>query len=171
MKVGQRVAAGISSCAPVNSDVMQYTAMRNFVLLVSLLIIAIPSSAEVYKWVDEEGHIHFSDKKPENQVVTEIEVIISTYQSVSYGSSTVDFSKVATRSKVVILSASWCGSCKKAKKYFKKNRIRYTDYDIEKSSKGKRLYKQLGATGVPVILVGKKRMNGFSESGFERLIR
>ena len=97
---------------------MQYTAMRNFVLLVSLLIVAIPSSAEVYKWVDEEGHIHFSDKKPENQVVTEIEIKISTYQSVSYGSSTVDSSKFATRSKVVILSASWCGSCKKAKKYF-----------------------------------------------------
>ena len=145
--------------------------MKNLILLVSLLIIAIPSFAEIYKWVDEEGQIHFSDKKPENQVATEIEVEISSYQSVSYSTSKVDTSKIASRTKVVILSASWCGSCKKAKKYFKKNRIRYTDYDIEKSSKGKRLYKQLGATGVPVIIVGKKRMNGFSEAGFERLIR
>ena len=145
--------------------------MKNLVLLVSLLIIAMPSSAEIYKWVDEEGQIHFSDKKPENQVVSEIEVETRSYQSVSYGTSKVDTSNIAPRTKVVILSASWCGSCKKAKKYFKKNRIRYTDYDIEKSSKGKRLYKQLGATGVPVIMVGKKRMNGFSEAGFERLIR
>jgi len=49
--------------------------------------------------------------------------------------------------------------------------IRFTEYDIEKSSKGKRLYKNLGARGVPVILVGKKRMNGFSEAGFEKIYR
>ena len=45
------------------------------------------------------------------------------------------------------------------------------EYDIEKSSKGKRLYQDLGATGVPVILVGKQRMNGFSEAGFELIYR
>lgn len=146
-------------------------AMKNLVLLFSLLIIAIPSSAEIYKWVDEEGQIHFSDKKPENLPSTEIEVEISTYQSVSYGISVVDTSKVAAGSKVVIFSARWCGICKTAKQYFKKNKIRYKDYDIERNSKGKRLYKQLGAKGVPVILVGKKRMNGFSESAFENLIR
>ncbi len=70
-----------------------------------------------------------------------------------------------------MFSASWCGYCKKAKAYFKENRIRFTEYDIEKNSKGKRLYTQMGATGVPVILVGNKRMNGFSESGFNRLYK
>ena len=64
-------------------------AMKNLVLLFSLLIIAIPSSAEIYKWVDEEGHVHFSDKKPQNQAVLEVQVDaeISSYQSVSYGTS------------------------------------------------------------------------------------
>ena len=150
---------------------MQYRGMKNFLLAVTLLIIAIPSSAEIYKWVDEDGQIHFSDQKPENHVVTEIEVEIGSYQSVSYDAFEVDRSISAAGAKVVILSASWCGSCKKAKKYFRKNRIRYTDYDIEKSSRGKRLFEKMGATGVPVIIVGDKRMNGFSESGFERLIR
>jgi glutaredoxin len=70
-----------------------------------------------------------------------------------------------------MFSASWCGVCKKARKYFRKNKIRFTEYDIEKSSRGKRLYRDLDATGVPVILVGKQRMNGFTESGFERIYR
>jgi len=70
-----------------------------------------------------------------------------------------------------MFSTEWCGVCKKAKKYFRENGIRYKDYDIEKSSKGRKLYDDMGATGVPVILVGKKRMNGFSASKFERLIR
>ena len=33
----------------------------------------------------------------------------------------------------------------------------------------KKRYKEMGATGVPVILVGNKRMNGFSEDGFESI--
>jgi hypothetical protein len=30
-------------------------------------------------------------------------------------------------------------------------------------------YQQLNATGVPVILVGRKRMDGFSQSAFDQL--
>lgn len=45
----------------------------------------------------------------------------------------------------------------------------FTEYDIEKSQSAASRYKEIGATGVPVILFGDKRMNGFSESGFERI--
>lgn len=43
------------------------------------------------------------------------------------------------------------------------------EYDVEKSSKGKRDFKRLGGTGVPIILVGQKRLNGFSWETFEKL--
>lgn len=46
-----------------------------------------------------------------------------------------------------------------------------TEYDIEKDAQARREYDALGARGVPVILVGKKRMNGFSAAGFEKLYR
>lgn len=132
-----------------------------------------PAIAEIYKWVDEDGLVHFSSVKPESQALSEvqIEAEIRSFDSVSYGTSDVGVLKATPHAKVVIFSASWCGYCKKAKMYFKKKNIQYTDYDIEKSAKGKRLYKQLGAKGVPVILVGNKRMNGFSETDFERLYR
>ena len=56
-----------------------------------------------------------------------------------------------------------------AKAYFKANRIPFVEYDVEKSAKGRRDYKRLRAKGVPVIVVGGKRMNGFSRSGFDQL--
>ncbi len=143
------------------------------VLLISILSVSVASSTQIYKWVDEEGRVHFSDKKPKNQWFSKVqfESKIISYQRVSFDTSKIDASKFAPNNKVVMFSASWCGYCKKAEAYFKKNNIRYTNYDIEKSPKGKRLYKQLRASGVPVIIVGTKRMNGFSESGFERLYR
>ncbi|MFT5419606.1 MAG: glutaredoxin-like YruB-family protein [Candidatus Endobugula sp.] len=66
-------------------------------------------------------------------------------------------------------STAWCGYCKKARKYFTSKGIAFIEYDIEKNARAKRDYDALGGKGVPVILVGKKRMNGFSPQGFDRL--
>ncbi len=152
---------------------MHISATKYFVLLATLLIVAGPSYAEIYRWVDKAGQVHFSDQKPINESVEEVQIDdkIGSYQDISFSNYKAETSKTTSKNKVVMFSASWCGYCKKAEKYFRKNNIQYTNYDIEKNSKGKRLYKQLGARGVPVILVGTKRMNGFSESGFERLYR
>ena len=65
--------------------------------------------------------------------------------------------------------AEWCGVCKKAKRYFNANNIPFTEYDIDKSKKGRREYEKLGGGGVPLILVGTQRMSGFSASSFQRL--
>ncbi len=155
--------------------------MKHLMFLLSIWIIAGPVSAEIYKWTDENGQVHYSDSKPDDQEATEIESTVSTYESVSYG--TIDFEpaqdraqkaqpqKTSARKKVVLFSASWCGVCEKAKTYFRRKGIPFTEYDIEKGKKAKQLYDQLGATGVPVILVGNQRMNGFSEAGFERIYR
>jgi glutaredoxin len=145
--------------------------MKYLILLVSLLIFAESSSAEIYKWTDDKGHIHYSDKKPENQEVMEVEFKITTYDTVSYEDVGYETAKVDTKKNVVLFSASWCGACKKAKTYFRRNGIPFTEYDIEKGTRAKMLYKEMGATGVPVIIVGRKRMNGFTEAGFKRIYK
>jgi glutaredoxin len=75
--------------------------------------------------------------------------------------------------KVRLLTRLLCtalnGVCKRAKRYFKANNIPFVEYDIEKSRKAAREYKKLGGRGVPLILVGKQRMSGFSEAGFKKI--
>jgi hypothetical protein len=34
------------------------------ILVVALLALALPATAQVYKWVDKDGKVHYSDKKP-----------------------------------------------------------------------------------------------------------
>jgi len=121
---------------------------------------------EIYKWVDENGKVHFGDRKPEALVkVQEIDIkVINSIESVSYDNSAIDIGK-----KVIIYTTSWCGYCEKAKKYFKNKGIRYTEMNIEKSRIAKMQFEKLGGKGVPVILVGDKRMSGFSQAGFERI--
>ncbi len=137
------------------------------------LVVASPASlAQLYKWVDENGNVHYGDSPPENADLKKITGNVSSFSSVSVEAFVYDPNIITQRKKsksVVMYSASWCGVCKKAARYFQQKGIAYTEYDIEKSKKAALEFRQLNGRGVPVILVGDRRMNGFNAGSFERL--
>lgn len=120
--------------------------------------------AEIYRWTDQNGKVHFADRPSAAHTSETVKLRINTYESVGYDTSATDAGK-----DVVMYSASWCGVCKKARRYFEDSRIAFTEFDIDKNPKARSAYEKLGARGVPVILVGKQRMNGFSIEGFRRI--
>lgn len=61
-----------------------------------------------------------------------------------------------------MLSTTWCGVCKQARAWLSQKGIPFDEYDVERSETGKAEYRRLGGKGVPIILVGNQRMNGFS---------
>jgi len=138
----------------------------NRIFYIFFFLITVSVHAEIYKWTDEDGKTHFGDKPPADVESSIIEVKINTYESPDIEA----FKNIFNKSdKVVMYSASWCGVCKKAKTYFKSNNVKYSEYDVETSSKGKRDFKRMGGRGVPIILVGDKRLNGFSKAKFESI--
>ena len=70
---------------------------------------------------------------------------------------------------VVMYATSWCPYCAKARAYFKKNRIDYVEHDIEKSAAAQAEHRRLGGRGVPLIVVGKEKMSGYSEQGLDAM--
>ncbi|MBL4864890.1 MAG: DUF4124 domain-containing protein [Pseudomonadales bacterium] len=137
---------------------------KTMVFILSMLVVE-AVCGEIYKWVDDSGKVNFGDHKAEEGKAEEVTVEINTYTNVTYDISIFDYG----HQKVVMYSTEWCSYCKKAKKYFKDNEISFVEYDIEKSSRARNRYDKMGATGIPVIIVGKKRMNGFNVKGFEKI--
>lgn len=132
-----------------------------------LVLFSQQSMAEIYKWTDKNGGVHYGDSPPGNKKAEKVDVHVNSYKHVTY--KHVDFVKGSSENKVIMYGTSWCGYCKKAREYFHAHNISYTDYDIEIDSRAKQLYNQLGVSGVPVILVGKMEMQGFSASAFEKI--
>lgn len=124
------------------------------------------AQADVYTWKDAQGRTHFGDRPPLDSKAQQLELEINTIQRPQL--QTLDAGFASSR-QVTIYTAEWCGVCTKAKKHFKKNNIPFSAYDVEKSAKGRRDYRKLKGTGVPIILVGKQRMNGFSAKRFDQL--
>ena len=144
------------------------------VLIRCLLLLAVlaPGGAycEIYKWTDAQGNVHFGDSPQQPDQAEKVNIQVNSYRNVSYDN--VEFfegQRAQPSQKVVMYATSWCGYCKQARRYFKKYHIPYTEHDIEKDERARRMYDLLGGQGVPVILVGRRRMNGFSVAGFERI--
>lgn len=72
--------------------------------------------------------------------------------------------------EVVMYATAWCPYCAKARDYFARSGIAYTEHDVEKSASAKAAFKRLGGRAVPLIVVGRERLNGFSEQGFEDML-
>ena len=141
--------------------------------------------ADIYKWTDAAGNVHFSDKQAATANADQVQ-LKSTINSYN-GNSIPKFeytpaSKQKNRTKdnklpklrprqVVIYSTVWCGYCEKAKAYFKQKGIAFSERDIEKSTQARKEYQSLGGGGVPLILVGNKtgtkKISGFSIARFD----
>lgn len=142
--------------------------MRVFFLLLLLLPLSV-CATEIYKWVDENGKVHFGDSPKKQDRAEKLELRVNSYEHVSVETWEGSKPSAVTANRVTMYSTSWCGYCKKARRYFQQQGIAYREYDIEKNKRAKAAYDRIGGRGVPVILVGNKRMNGFSVAGFKRI--
>lgn len=144
--------------------------MKKPLIIVFLLLSSIALQAEIYKWTDQNGKVHYSDQAPKTQKAETIQPKVNSIAKpgnhYSDGTTT---TAVAKKQKVIMYSTKWCGYCKKASRYFKQNNIPFKEYDIESNKAAKKRYDALGGSGVPLILVGKKRMQGFSVKRFQSI--
>ena len=69
----------------------------------------------------------------------------------------------AAPAPVVMLSASWCRYCRKARAYFIENAIDYCEFDIERTQRGAALYEQARYGAIPVIYIGESVLLGFDK--------
>lgn len=77
---------------------------------------------------------------------------------------------IASKPDVVMLGAWWCTYCYQAKKYFQHNNINYCEYDMENTTIGRQLYEENGGGAVPILLIGKYRLQGFSEQQIKQAL-
>lgn len=131
-------------------------------MLATLTLHGAAQAGAFYKWTDAQGVTHYSEEPPPSGKSDRLDLQLpppGTNATPAY----------LTQKPVVIYTTTWCGVCRTAKQYFAQKGIAYTEYDVENSSKGKADYQRMQGKGVPIILVGEQRMNGFSAERFEAM--
>ncbi|MDD0841535.1 glutaredoxin family protein [Pseudomonas sp. Gutcm_11s] len=79
--------------------------------------------------------------------------------------------EVAASTPVVLYATAWCGYCAKTRSFLAEQGIPYTEFDIEKSSEGRRAYDALGGRGFPLMTIGDTVLRGYNPEGIKAALR
>lgn len=123
-----------------------------------LLLLSLPAIAGLYRWVDAQGKVHYTDQPapPTAKQVSE--------KKFSTGTLTLAQPKVS----VTLFATATCGEpCELAKTFLAKRSVSYTskDPDIDVAA-NEALRADGGSARVPTLMVDGDKIEGFNESAW-----
>jgi len=153
--------------------------MMRWFLILSFFLVSLPASAEIYKWVDSEGVVHYSGQASEN---TKSEDVTSRVQSSGNfvsepppdpSSTSADKKSDASTGSdgLTVYTNLGCKECKEVKAFLNARGIAYKEYDISNDAEGKKHYDALGGKTVPLITIGDQQMSGFHKDELEKMLK
>jgi glutaredoxin len=98
-------------------------------------------------------------------------LVVICMLSMSLSPAFAETAPIKSARSVEIYVTDWCHYCRDAQSYMKSRGIAFTAYDIEKDSAANRRYMELGGGGVPILVIGSKKMYGFSKEKFEYILK
>lgn len=166
---------------------------RLLVVLFVLIFTSPTSSVEIYRWVDDEGVVHFSDtpllERPEeieeehpppaDSNPPDNSTAAAENQSANLRPGFFDIlekspqaSEAPEAPSVEIYVTSWCGYCKKAKQFFRSKGIKFAVYDIEKDERAaRRMMALTSKKAVPFVVINGHGIQGYSIEAYEAALR
>jgi glutaredoxin len=142
---------------------------RKLTVLLALAI-SLPIQAEIYKWVDGNGGVHFTSSKPAGAASPdEIQAIDIQASPAAPRQTPADSPLQAAPPQVDLYITSWCPYCKKAMAFLRGNNIAFSAYDIEQDFAAASRKKQLDPnySGVPLAIINGVKIRGFDEEEFQ----
>jgi glutaredoxin len=132
---------------------------RTFWLGILAALFAFTATAEsVYKWKDDQGRVHYSNEPPPTQTgAAKVRLVIP-----SFGGPAVVSGTAGRGGGVVLYGTASCGYCTAARNHLAQLRVPFTEFDVENDAGARAAFHELGGRGVPLILVGNQRMDGFN---------
>lgn len=125
-----------------------------------------------YKWTDDKGRVHYSDRPPRVEP-RQAPVVVSTARSDAGGHSGLPWAlrSATTRYPVVLYTAADCEPCDTARAHLARRGIPYTEKRVE-SAADLEAFKTLGfpSSMFPSVSIGRDKLTGFEAGGWDRTL-
>ena len=75
-----------------------------------------------------------------------------------------------TPQTVAIFTNDSCTYCADAKQFLTDKKVPFTEFNLDHSEKARQVFGILNGRGVPLILVGKQRLNGYDQKTLSKIL-
>jgi glutaredoxin len=140
-----------------------------------LITAAFTAAAQtMYRWVDKDGHVHYSDKPPAASEGAKVEQKRAVTLGVPTPEPSALMRQAMTDYPVTVFTQATCGDpCQMGRDFLNKRGVPFTEKNIETEKDAAALRALTGGgekLTIPVIQVGSKSLTGFSSSQWESLL-
>jgi glutaredoxin len=147
-------------------------ARQTLALLVAALVLPAVAVAQsnVYRWVDKEGKVHYSDSPPEPSAKD------VTQKKLGGGAAEAPQMPFATQqamktSPAVLYASPGCGEyCDRGRELLSKRGIPFAERDVTNVADADAVKSLIGTLWVPVLVLGEKPLKGFSEESWHEAL-
>jgi glutaredoxin len=138
-----------------------------FMALAGVVALGLGSSSayagKAYKWVDEQGKVHYQDNPPPESASQVEERDIRLGQPVPPPAGSPE--AAAANAPVTLYVIPGCDNCDLARSYLQERQVPFTEKNVEQDKDAQaELKKRIGTLAVPTIVVGEKVMRGYIRS-------
>ena len=143
---------------------MKVTTMISRILCALIFIMLnISAQAQVYKWVDADGKVTYSDVPPPK---TAVKVETKSFSSSDTPNVALPFelAQAVKNMPVVLYTGDNCIPCNDGRTFLKQNGIPFSEKTVATNADQEKLHAISGANQLPFILIGRSKMTGYSFS-------
>lgn len=126
--------------------------------------------AQVYKWVDANGKVTFSDTPPPTDAATRVET--KNYGSSGSDTSTLPFelAKAVRSMPVTLYTTTNCPPCEDGKNYLKQSGIPFVEKTVTTDADVRKITALTGNTQMPVATVGPTKLIGYNSGDWRNAL-
>lgn len=139
-----------------------------------LLAFALTAQAQLYRWTDESGKVHYADTQPPagaKNVEKMSAARAGGAEAASAAQPSYALQQATKTFPVTIYTSKDCGDpCKKGLDYLKKRGVPYTEKPVATRAELDELIKLAGAPRVPVMVVGAVIQKDFEEQSWNEAL-
>ncbi|HEX8980552.1 MAG TPA: glutaredoxin family protein [Parasulfuritortus sp.] len=136
--------------------------MKRFALFLLALTFALPALAEVYRWTDSSGQVHYSDQPPPPSIKKLKRI----------ATPDADSGQPAKSGAPVTLFTGNCGAtCDQAADYLRQRGVPFTLKNASTDPKvAQELKQRTGTMEVPVLFIGESMQRGYSPTVWDKML-
>ena len=136
-----------------------------------VLLAAGLAQAQMYRWVDQDGKVHFTDRPPPPHVAKEVQQRKLTAPPASKAMSYA-MRQAAENYPVILHVGADCKACQEGREFLTRRGIPFTEKTVASNEEIEALKQLLGSGDamVPVLQVGTKTSKGYLDTAWGNLL-